>query len=391
MQLFKSIYYRIVIISAFVIILPLLFISTKIYLAISNIDTSLTSVQISNVTSDLTIIVGLTYIIAILLLLLGVFFILKQKLLPFEKILILAKKLSSGDMSVKIKSTSNDELGELTRTINHMKDRLQYSLVKLKNSYEREKQYREDAENANNLKTEFLDKVSKELNLPLKPIINYSNLIIAKINEGAYDESLEKKIRVIRECADNMLNITSNLNEVTRLEECKIELNKTRFDTSAFIEELVTLHHYSASAKSLRVKTVYSDNFPKIIYTDKEILFHILSNILAYIIYYSPASSEITITSTSNENNILFTIEDNLAGIQSEVISQIFKNSSDRISNMTLHLSNARLFGLISAISNAEFLDGTLEAETTSKNTTIFRLVLDKSNTIVMDNRKFRC
>lgn len=390
MQLFKSIFYRIVIISIFIIIIPLIFISTKIYLAVFSLDTSLTQVQVTNITGNLTIIVGLTYSIAIVFLLIGIYFVLKHKLLPFERLLKSSKKLASGDMSVKFKSNSNDELGELTRAINHMKDRLQYSVVKLRNSYEREKQYRSEAETANKLKTEFLDKASQELSVPLKPIINYSNLVISKINEGAYDENLNKKIRVIRECADNMLNIVSNLDEVIRLETGKIELNKSRFDTSVFIEELVNLHHYSASSKSLMIKTIYSDNFPKILYTDKEILFHILSNILAYMIHYSPDSAEVTITSESNENNILFMIEDNISGAQSELIGQIFQNSSDRIANMTLHLSNARLFGLISAISNAEFLNGHLEAETTNDNHTIFRLILDKSQTVANDNRKFR-
>ena len=38
--------------------------------------------------------------------------------------------------------------------------------------------------------------------------------IVTKINEGKYDKLLERKIRVIRAHADNMLNIISNLNEL---------------------------------------------------------------------------------------------------------------------------------------------------------------------------------
>ena len=382
MQIFKNIFFRIAILALFIIILPLIFISAKLYMAISSTYIGLLSkAEITNFTSNLTIMIGFSYLIAMAVFLIGVYFILKQKLSPLKKVLEMSKKLATGDLTIKLKSTSNDELGELTRSINHMKDRLQYSMVKLKNTYEREKQYREDAENANNLKSEFLDKVSKELNTPLKPIINYSNVVISQINNGDYDSKLENKIRIIRDCADNMLNLTANLNEVSRLEAGKIDLNRTNIDTSVFIEELVNLHHYSATNRKLMLKTVYSDNFPKKIFTDKEILFHILSNILAYTIQYSPSSSEISIISESSDNNILFLIENNIPGTQIEVVSQIFQKSSDRISNMSLHLSNARLFGLVSAISNAEFLNSSLEAEITSKNSVVFRLVLDKSLT----------
>jgi signal transduction histidine kinase len=382
MQIFKKIFLRITILSLFVIVFPLTYVSSKIYTSISSACIGLLpDNEITKLTGNITVLVGLTYFIAIVLFLICVFFIISRKLSPLKKILTMSRKLATGDLSVKLKSTSNDELGELTRSINHMKDRLQYSMVKLKNSYEREKQYREDAENANELKTVFLDKVSEELNAPLKPIINYSNVIISQINKGDYDETLEKKIRIIRDCADNMLNITSNLNEVSRLEAGKIELNRNTFDTSIFIEELVNLHHYSATNRGLLLKTIYSQNFPKFLHTDKEILFHILSNILAYTIQYSTSSSEITITSESNENNILFLIENNVPGTQIEIISEIFQKSNERISNMSLHLSNARLFGLVSAISNTDFLNGCLEAEVTHKNSVVFRLVLDKSLT----------
>ncbi|MCF7888698.1 MAG: HAMP domain-containing protein [Victivallales bacterium] len=291
----------------------------------------------------------------------------------------MTKKIASGDLTAKLKYSSNDEFGDLTRSVNHMKDRLQYSMVKLKNSHAREKQAREEAENANQLKTEFLEKVSKELRCPLMPIVNYSNVIISRINNGDYNFNLEKKIRIIRESADNIMNITSNLDEVSRLEAGKIELNKTEFDTSVFIEELVNLHYHSANERKLLVKTVYSKDFPKYLYTDKEILFHILSNILTYTIHYSPALSEITISSDSNDNNIFFIIENNIPGAHIEIISQIFQNSNERIANMTLHLSNARLFGIVSAISNAEFLNGALNAEITEDNKAVFRLIFDKS------------
>ncbi|MCF7790968.1 MAG: HAMP domain-containing histidine kinase [Victivallales bacterium] len=380
MQIFKNLLFRFTAFAFIIVILSLIFVSAKLYLLLSEAYSGIISnTEISHITSDLTILIGFTYFTSMAIFLIGIFFILKNRLAPLNKILKMTKKIASGDLTAKLKYSSNDEFGDLTRSVNHMKDRLQYSMVKLKNSHAREKQAREEAENANQLKTEFLEKVSKELRCPLMPIVNYSNVIISRINNGDYNFNLEKKIRIIRESADNIMNITSNLDEVSRLEAGKIELNKTEFDTSVFIEELVNLHYHSANERKLLVKTVYSKDFPKYLYTDKEILFHILSNILTYTIHYSPALSEITISSDSNDNNIFFIIENNIPGAHIEIISQIFQNSNERIANMTLHLSNARLFGIVSAISNAEFLNGALNAEITEDNKAVFRLIFDKS------------
>ena len=319
---------------------------------------------------------GLLYIVAVIILIVVFYNILRKHFISLKNTLDYSKKLASGDFSGNIKITGKDELGELTRTIKYMKDRLQYSVVKLKSSYEREKISRMEAETANEQKTDFLKKVSKELHSPLTPIICYSNLIIAKINEGKYDKDLERKIRTIRAHADNMLNIASNLNELSRLEAGELELNISDFKASKLIEELINLHFYSATENKVQLKYIYSEKFPETLYTDREILFHVLSNILAYAIHSSPKNSEIIIKTESTADKVIFMISDNIAGPLTETITHIFKNSSDRISNMALHLSNARLFGLVSAISNAELLEGLLSADCCLDTGCIFKLAI---------------
>ena len=388
MLLLKRIMIQIRIPALLLILVPLIFSVIGIFYLYSTLSVQTAPEIVLKRMEYLIFIIALLYIFSVIVFLVVINSILRKHLFSLKNTLDYSKKLASGDLSVKIKITGKDELGELARTIKYMKDRLQYSVVKLKGSYEREKISRMEAESANEQKTEFLKKVSRELHSPLTPIISYSNLIVAKINEGKYDKNLERKIRVIRARADNMQNIIANLNELSRLETGEIELNISSFDVSKFIEGLINLHHYSATGNEVQLKYIYSEKFPETLHTDKEILFHVLSNILAYAIHFSPKKTEIIIKAESTANNIIFVISDNIGGALAETITHIFKNSSDRISNMALHLSNARLFGLVSAISNAELLEGILSADCYQDTGCIFKLTLNKDTIIDSADRQ---
>ena len=390
MLLLKRIMVQIRIPALLAILLPLIFSSVGIFYLFATLSEQTTVGMILQKAEYLIFIICFLYVVSIIIFFFIVRNILKKQLSSLKKTLDYSKKLASGDFSGKLKISGKDELGELARTIKYMKDRLQYSVVKLKGSYEREKISRIEAEAANDQKTAFLKKVSKELQSPLTPIISYSNLIVAKINEGKYDKKLGRKIKAIRARADNLLNIISNLNELSRLESNEIDLNISDFETSKFIEELLNLHHYSATANKVQLKYIYSEKFPEILHTDREILFHILSNILAYSIHFSSKNTEIIIKTESSVDKIIFMISDKVAGPLTETITNIFKNSSDRISNMALHLSNARLFGLVSAISNAELLESTLTANCCSHDTggCTFKLILNRDTVILPENKE---
>ena len=388
MLLLKRIMMQLRVSALIFIIIPLLLVLLGLFYLIFNLSSHPTVEVILEETEYLIFFSGLLYTISIIIFLVIINSVFKKHLKSLNDTLDYAKKLASGDLTGNIKITGKDELGELTRTIKQMRDRLQYTVVKLKNSYEREKVSRKEAETANEQITDFLEKVSKELHIPLVPIISYSNMIVADINKGKYDKELDRKIRSIRVHADDMLNITSNLNELARLEAKEIDLNITEFESSKFIEELINLHHYSAVNNNLSLKYIYSKGFPEILKTDREILFHILSNILAYSIHFSPKKAGIIIRAECYDEMVVFEISDSIVDAQNETITNIFKNTSDRISNMTLHLSNARLFGLVSAVSNAELLAGSLSADSNVDVGCVFKLRLNKELVIPQEDER---
>ena len=305
-----------------------------------------------------------------------IFYLINRLVLPLGPILDFSRRLALGDFSTTLKVKSKDELGELTRALNHMKDRLQHSIVKMRNSYEREKKARSEAERANSMKTEFLHNVSQELRTPLNPILSLSDVILGQVGNGRYDEMLAKKIRVIRESAENMLGIISTIKELSRLEKGKVVIERKEFETGLFVKELLDVHQPSITTKQLIFKNIYAGNFPKELKTDRDILFHILSNILAYCIQYAIRETELVFAFEEGRKDIVFSVRAT-ASSPSEMLGQLFSGNEEKNLDLTPYLTNARLLGLVSAVSNAQLINGKLEVEF-DESTTQFKLSLPK-------------
>lgn len=329
-----------------------------------------------------TLTIAIAVLICLAIFLLSAYLTLTKPVKQLRKLIEFSNQLAAGSLSEDLKLEGSGEINDLARALNHVKDRLQHAIVKLRNSYSREKKAREEAENANRLKTEFMRNMSHELRIPLTPIMGFSSIIIGQLNKGRYDKELEMKIRTIRDCADNMLGIISNLGEMSRLENKEVELNVSEFSSAELMKELLNLHHFAADNKSISLKYVYSPDFPTALLLDREVLFHILSNLLAYAISYSPSFSEVILGCETSRHHIVFTIRDSVAGTQAEVIAQMFKKYTEGQADMTDYLTNARLLGLVSAIINAEILKGKLGADTVPGVGSIFRLSLLKSESV---------
>ncbi len=310
------------------------------------------------------------------------YYLIQSVISPLGPILDLSRRLALGDFTMTLRTKSKDELGELVRALGHMKDRLQHSIVKLRNSYEREKKARGEAEKANGMKTEFLHNISHELRSPLNSIVEHSNVVLEQITHGRYDESLEQVMMSIRESADDLQGIISTMGELSRLEKNGVEVKKKEFETTAFMKELVDAHQQSIAAKQIAFKHVYSGNFPRELKTDRGILFHVLSNILAYCVQSSNRETELVFTFEASRHEIVFGVRASTSG-PSDTLCALFSGNESKDLDLTPYLTNARLLGLVSAVSNAQLLSGRLEVEVEGQ-ITQFRLSLPKTECVAV-------
>jgi signal transduction histidine kinase/response regulator of citrate/malate metabolism len=100
-------------------------------------------------------------------------------------------------------------------------------------------QARNMAEAASRAKTTFLAKMSHELRTPLNAILGYSNMIQEEAEEFGC-EDLVPDLDKVQLAGKQLLDIISNILDVSKIEADKLELNLTEFSIAKLIEEVVT-------------------------------------------------------------------------------------------------------------------------------------------------------
>ncbi len=143
---------------------------------------------------------------------------------PLEHLKMGAEKMASGNMDLRLRITSNDEIGKLGEAFNHMAEQVQELLIKVEFEARKKKEY--------------------ELSLlheQVKPHFLYNSLdIITKLSE--MNRQVESR-RAIRRLADYYRNSLSDSKEIITLEqEIKIvedylELQRIRY-TDVFTYEV---------------------------------------------------------------------------------------------------------------------------------------------------------
>jgi len=139
-------------------------------------------------------------------------------------------------------------------------------------------QARKMAEAANYAKSTFLAKMSHELRTPLNAIIGYSDMIQEEAIDSGCEELLPDLDRV-HLAGQQLLDVISNILDISKIEAGKLELNLTEFSVATLISEVVTTIHPIMKMEG-NVLQVESSQELGMLYADYHKLRQILLNIL---------------------------------------------------------------------------------------------------------------
>src|ERR1044071_7046217 len=157
----------------------------------------------------------------------------------------------------------------------------------------REKAAREEAEEANRLKDEFLATVSHELRTPLTAILGWSNMLLAGRLEGeAHDRALE----IIHRNAQSQNQLISDLLDVSRIISGKLRLDLRTVDLPSVIEAAVEATRPAAEAKGVHLSTSL-DPHAGPVNGDADRLQQVVWNLLTNSIKFTAEGGEILVKS----------------------------------------------------------------------------------------------
>ena len=183
-----------------------------------------------------------------------------------------------------------------------------------------QKRLREEADEANRLKDEFLATLSHELRTPLNTIVGYTSMV----RKGMMDPvQRDKAIEVIHRNAETLTDLVGELLDTSRMVTGKVRLQVHDMDLSMLAWEAVENIRPSVAAKGLELETAIEPNLS--ILADRDRLRQIMWNLLTNAIKFTPAGGLIELRVRAEKPYAHIIVRDDGIGLPAEALPHIFK------------------------------------------------------------------
>lgn len=233
-----------------------------------------------------------------------------------------AQKMANLDFSEKIEVRSNDELGELSNSLNDMSNNLQQTMFDLQKTNDQLKSDIEKEKEIETKRREFFATVAHELKTPLTVIKGYVEGMMYNI--GPYqnrDKYLKKNFQMV----EKMENLVREILSLSKLEPNKLKPKLEEVNLSELIFTITKNLDFFAKQKNIQIiQQIDSHLF---VSTDGNLLEKACKNIIHNAIMYSPFDEKVYIqlTQNSQHSDIQFQVINTGVQINEEDIQQVFQ------------------------------------------------------------------
>lgn len=224
--------------------------------------------------------------------------------------------------------------------------------------YEAERNARAEAEQANQVKDEFLAVLSHELRSPLNPILGWTKLLRT---QQLSPEKVDQALATVERNAKLQAQLIEDLLDISRMLRGKLSLNIAPVDLAAVIQGAIETVQLAASSKSIQIQTLLQ--LPKkTLLGDANRLQQVVWNLLSNAVKFTPNQGQITIRLEDWDRQIQIQVSDNGKGINPDFLPHIFEYFRQADSSTTRQFGGLGL-GLAIARQIVELHGGTIQAE----------------------------
>lgn len=234
------------------------------------------------------------------------------------------------------------------------------------------------------IREDFSYAMIHDMKTPLSTIMMVQDMLKSGRLEGK-PEIKNKYMNIAESETEHLFTLTNKILTISKLENHKLEMNKTEVELTPIIEKLT--EKFKAKAQkpvnfiiSLQAKTAYADN---------DYLGEVLSNLIDNAIKYSKESVEINITAEESERYTILKVRDNGLGISEADQRIIFQKYERAAAAKRSRRNGASGFGLglnfVDQVIKAH--DGRIFVNSTEGEFTEFTIYLPHENPNNIHNR----
>ena len=170
---------------------------------------------------------------------------------------------------------------------------------------------------------EYIGNVSHELKTPLFSIQGY----VETLKDGAVENLniRDKYLERIGNSVERLLNIVTDLDQISKYEAAEISINYSVFDINALTKEIFDLLEIDAQKKSAKL-VLQTSQTAIMVRADKQKISQVLTNLISNAIHYSNREEAlIKVITKSEQEKVKIIVQDNGMGIKPEVLPRIFE------------------------------------------------------------------
>ena len=238
----------------------------------------------------------------LLLVMLGfaiVFFITRRMLSHVRRITEAASRIGHSDLHERVPASErNDEVGQLSRTLNRMLDRIENSMHQLHT---------------------ITDSLAHDLRSPLTAIRGKLEMSLSAATHGDQAEPIVSAI-------DELDRLTEFLNASLDVAEARadaLRLSRSEIDLDELLRIMIDLYEPSMAEKGLKIRLRSAG--PVTVDADAALVHRMIANLFDNELKHLPASCTVTVKLEAADNHVLLLVEDDGPGFAPEVSQQLFE------------------------------------------------------------------